>query len=332
MATARKLPSGNYRVRVHIGGGSYKSFTARTKKEAEFMATEYLHKLKKDAADMTVSEAITKYIDSKSNVLSPTTVSSYRGIARNNFQGIMQIKLKVLTSEDIQAEINNMAKNLSAKTISNAYGLLSATLKTYHPSLIPNVTLPQKQRKIKRLLPAETIYNAVKGTEIELPVLMAMWLGMRMSEIRGLKRSSITDDGCLIVDSVIVTVDGKHIEKTNAKTSDSKRKIKIPKYILSLINQSDSEYLVELTGQAIYKRFIRLLDKHHLPHMTFHDLRHVNASVMVQLGVPDKYAMERGGWSTTSTLKSVYQHTFTTEREIIDKRIDDYFNNICHEK
>lgn len=62
--------------------------------------------------------------------------------------------------------------------------------------------------------------------------------------------------------------------------------------------------------------------------MTFHDLRHVNASVMVQLGVPDKYAMERGGWSTTSTLKSVYQHTFTTEREIIDKRIDDYFNDI----
>lgn len=150
MATARKLPSGKWRVLQYAGLDTngkrqYQSFTAGTKKDAEFMAAEHFAKNKTNPKDMTVSEAITKYINSKSNVLSPTTVSSYRGIARNNFQGIMQIKLKALTSEDIQAEINNMAKTLSAKTISSAYGLLSTTLKTYHPSLIPNVTLPQKQ-------------------------------------------------------------------------------------------------------------------------------------------------------------------------------------------
>lgn len=66
--------------------------------------------------------------------------------------------------------------------------------------------------------------------------------------------------------------------------------------------------------------------------MTFHDLRHLNASVMVSLGVPDKYAMERGGWATNSTLKNVYQHTFAENRKTIDATIDDFFNNICNTK
>ena len=59
--------------------------------------------------------------------------------------------------------------------------------------------------------------------------------------------------------------------------------------------------------------------------ITFHDLRHVNASVMAALGIPDVYAMERGGWSNTTTLRSVYQQNFTDERNRIDKQIDDYF-------
>ena len=62
--------------------------------------------------------------------------------------------------------------------------------------------------------------------------------------------------------------------------------------------------------------------------ITFHDLRHLNASIMLMLGIPDKYAMERGGWSTDSVLKSVYQQTFSTERKKIDKIIDCYFNGI----
>lgn len=49
---------------------------------------------------------------------------------------------------------------------------------------------------------------------------------------------------------------------------------------------------------------------------------------MLFLNIPDKYAMERGGWSTSSTLKNVYQHTFSEERKQVDKKIDDYFNGI----
>lgn len=37
--------------------------------------------------------------------------------------------------------------------------------------------------------------------------------------------------------------------------------------------------------------------------MTFHDLRHLNASVMAALRIPDKYAQERGGWKSDKIMK-----------------------------
>ena len=97
-----------------------------------------------------------------------------------------------------------------------------------------------------------------------------------------------------------------------------------------MINELPKEqiYITLLSGQAIYKRFSRLLEANGVQHMTFHDLRHMNASVMLALGIPDKYAMERGGWSSPHVMKSVYQHTFTAERQAADDKIDDYFNDI----
>lgn len=38
------------------------------------------------------------------------------------------------------------------------------------------------------------------------------------------------------------------------------------------------------------------------------------------LGVPDKYAMERGGWKTDNTMKAVYQNVFSEERIEVDKK------------
>lgn len=57
----------------------------------------------------------------------------------------------------------------------------------------------------------------------------------------------------------------------------------------------------------------------------------MNASIMLQLGIPDKYAMERGGWSTNATLQAVYQHTFADERKIVDNKIDTYFAELLDE-
>ena len=68
-----------------------------------------------------------------------------------------------------------------------------------------------------------------------------------------------------------------------------------------------------------------ILEAHNIPHCRFHDLRHANASIMLMLGVPDKYAMERLGHATNSTLKNVYQHTMDAEKLDIASRINAYF-------
>jgi integrase len=66
--------------------------------------------------------------------------------------------------------------------------------------------------------------------------------------------------------------------------------------------------------------------------MTFHQLRHMNASVMAALGIPNLYAQERGGWSTDHTLKRVYQHTFSEERMKVDRIVDTFFEDKIKKK
>jgi len=51
---------------------------------------------------------------------------------------------------------------------------------------------------------------------------------------------------------------------------------------------------------------------------------------MLMLGIPDKCAMERGGWSSNGVLKSVYQHTFSEECKLVDERIDGYFDALLN--
>ena len=372
MPTARKLPSGSWRclayshsVSLYNDDGSpkldsngkpkkkriYESFTSDDstragKNEAEQAAAEFL--LNKSSAassryeNLTLREAIDKYIESLDALRSPTTVQVYRTIQENGFQDIMDIPLKKLTQQKLQVAVNNEAKRpakryknsdktISPKTLSNEYGLLTAVINAYYPKLKLDISLSKSDTPIKELIPPDQIYQAVKGTEIELPVLLAMWLSFSMSEIRGLTKSkSILNGNYLAIQEVVVNVDRKPKRKGQAKQDTRKRILKIPPYIKSLIDKTDPEIdeIVTLSGHAIYCRFVRLLKKNGLPAMTFHDLRHVNASVMALLRIPDKYAMERGGWKTDKVMKKIYTHTFSEVREAFDATIDNYFENI----
>ncbi|MCH5264189.1 MAG: tyrosine-type recombinase/integrase, partial [Lachnospiraceae bacterium] len=99
----------------------------------------------------------------------------------------------------------------------------------------------------------------------------------------------------------------------------------------------DNDNLVQISGRALYHRWIRLQDENGMEHITFHDLRHLNASVMALLRIPDKYAQERGGWKSDKVMKKIYMQTFSEERERVDDVIDGYFEGVMqhemqHEK
>lgn len=337
MATARKLPSGSWRVRVYDSETkTYKSFTSKNpgkagKKEAEMMAQMYLNgKEKKPLTEKTLGECIDDYIALKENILSPTTIDKYKNIKRNQLdKTFLSMGLSKINGVTVQSEVNRLAGKYSPKTVHNAHGLISAVLRTYYPDLQYKITLPQKQ--YKNYPTAEEIIRMFKGTDIELAVLLGMWQGFRISEIRGLKKSDFVD-GNLIINRVKVDVGNDTVIKDTPKTADSRRKMAVPPIIQSMVDKLDTEYITELNRKGIYQRFKRIVKKNGYPDITFHDLRHINASVMLALNVPDKYAMERGGWSTTSTLKRVYQETFSDERQKIDERIDKYFEDIYDTK
>ena len=332
---AEQLPSGSWRCRVYDPiTKKYKSFTTKVKGKRgkhliEAEATAWAAGRKpKPIQEKPFGECIDDYIELKSNILSPTTIDKYRNIRTNQLSAdFLSIVMDDMDGIAIQTEINRLAAIYAPKTVINAHGLISATISAYYPQLVYKVTLPKKQKRFRDLPTAEEIIRIFKGTDMELLVLLGMWQGFRASEIRGLKKSDFKN-GVLTINRVIVTVKGKHIEKDEAKTVNSRRRLQVPSIIQSLVDKVDGEYITTLSGQAIYKRFVRLMEKHGYTGVRFHDLRHLNASVMLMLGVPDKYAMERGGWSTTSTLKNVYQETFSEERRAVDIRIDDYFTDL----
>lgn len=335
MAKAVQLPSGNWNVKIYIGKDENgkrirKSFTADTRWKAEKMADDYLKKGKKEEKKISVGEAIEGYVRLKENVLAPSTIRGYRIIRRNRLQSLMSVDIHEVNNINMQLAINEDSKTAGYKSIKEAKALVCSALKLYGVRLDLNVTLPAKKPKIKNLPTAEQVINIIRGTDVELPCLLAMWLSLRISEVRGLQFRDIKDNIVTVRRSNVYFDGNDNIKEVN-KTYNSTRQLAIPPYIQKLIeavpHEEETDFIVPMGYNAICNHFKKLLAENDLK-MTFHDLRHLNASIMLKLGIPDKYAMERGGWSTNNTLKAVYQHTFSDERKLVDEKIDDYFNGI----
>lgn len=314
MAKAKKLPSGNWRVLVYAGIGTdgkrkYESFTAATKKEAEYQAAEFALKQKAKTApeNMTLGEAYDKYIESKSNVLSPNTIREYKRSRKQNLQGLMNIKLSYLTQELIQKEINEASTNHSPKSVRNMHGLLSAVLSVYMPDFKLHTTLPQRQ-KYERQIPTDKDINKLlevaKGTVYEVPIMLAAFGALRRGEICALTPDDVTDTGVKISKAIAINEDLKKVVKA-PKTYAGYRFVELPDFVIEKLKRWD----FKINPATLTNRFSDFVKKAGIPHCRFHDLRHYHASVLHALGVPDKYVMQRGGWSSTGVLQDVYQHT-----------------------
>ena len=89
MAEPKKLPSGSWRIRIcyldEKGKQVRKSFTAETKQEARHMADVFMteRKQNKKIENKTTKQLADYYIENRSNVLSPTTITGYKSILKN---------------------------------------------------------------------------------------------------------------------------------------------------------------------------------------------------------------------------------------------------------
>lgn len=329
MAKAKKLNSGNWRCLAYIGTENgkrkYKSFTAPTKKEAELLALSYEKGREEEKADTTTLGAIVEqYIDLKTNILSASTIREYRRIREHCYPELFSMRICDITSHTIQAFINEEAAHTSAKTVKNRFGFILSALKEHDPEKVYRIKYPPKVKKdisIPNDDDVKRLWEYTKGTDMEIPILLAAYVGLRRGEIcavDGIK------NGRLKIDKVVVQNDvGAWIIQPRAKTEAGNRIAYAPPFVAEIVKKADLP--IKLKPNNISDRFREITKKLDMPDYRFHDLRHYYASALMSAGVPDKYVIERIGHSTDHMLKTVYQHTMKEKNKEIDLTIDTLF-------
>lgn len=347
MATkAKKLPSGMWRARAQLvgmdGSRHYKSFTAETRKEAEFLATQYSFLQKEiTRTRTTVGEAIAGYIDLKEKVLSPSTVVGYRQIQRRAFPSIANIRLDTLTNRVIQSAINLYTVNHAPKTVRNATALLMASLAEFAPEKQFRVALPSPQKPsvaVPTQSEVKSILEATNGTPMHIAYLLCALLGLRRSEVSAVEWADVNFNAKTITINKAVVISPKKTTAPEApwvtkapKSYAGTRTLTVPTVIMDELERlrptATDPRIVPFKPDAVYRHF-----KHLRTSLGFsfrlHDLRHYCASVMLALNVPDKYAMERMGHATPNMLKTVYQHTFAEHQKNISDRINAFYEKM----
>ena len=149
----------------------------------------------------------------------------------------------------------------------------------------------------------QALFEAAKGTLIEIPIFLGAFYGLRRSEALGLKWDAIDFQNNTITIRHTVTscnLDGKHIQiaQDTTKTKSSMRTLPlVPVFkekLLKLKEQQEEykrvcgrcynkkylEYIcVDEMGTLISPHYLtasfpKLLEKNNLRHIRFHDLRH----------------------------------------------------------
>ena len=347
MAKAIQLPSGSWRVRVYDKEtGRRLSFTSQLpgkagKNEAEFLAKQWQSGRKAErirkSSGKNVRECVEEYIQSKENLLSPSSIRGYYIILNNALDTIGNIKTAALTEKDLQFWINQNASKYAPKSVKSQYGLVAAALRQeriqldYHSILLPII------KKIEKQIPTEeqisVILHMIEGTSVELPVTIAVTLGLRQSEIAALRWDDYNGKTIKIHAAKVPNKDNHFIIKDTTKSDASTRELEVDELLKARLDRAKrtSEYISPMLPTSVLRKFNHLCDKNNLPRFTMHEQRHGNASMMLAKGVPDKYAMKRLGQSSPNMVKNIYQHLYENkEKEVSDtvsKAFSDIYNN-----
>ena len=332
---AEKLPSGNYRCRVtwtENGVRHTESFTRPSAPEARMAAARFMGRTYKSKTDLTVGDAVDKYISVNSNVLSHSTIRGYR-IAQSRIDSIGKLKIKSITNNAVQTFINDLAGRYSPKTVRNTYGLLSAALYHFQPDLALNVRLPAPKADRTNIPTKEEVDRLLANANPTLKIAIALcgFCAIRRGAICTLKHKDLDRKNKTIHvhASMIEGEDGAWHIKDSAKTGKSNRFVHCPEFVFDLIGEgSPDDPILNVRPNAISNAFRRLRNKLGID-VTFHDLRAFYASSMAILGVPDFYVADEGGWEKNSVaLKKIYQRVQRDERERFYALSDKFFESV----
>ena len=254
--------------------------------------------------------------------------------------------LEELAAKDIQQFYLEQRKRVSGCTVIHYHAIIHKALK-YAVKLdliatnpADRVERPKKERYVASFYDADEVnalFQAARGTNLEIPILLGAFYGLRRSEVIGLKWDAIDFERNTITVQHTVTscnVDGKNmlVAADRTKTKSSMRTLPLVPFMKErLLQQKKAQaenrklcgrsYVKDYLGYvcvneigAILKpnyistSFPKLLEANGLRHIRFHDLRHSCASLMLANGVPMKQIQEWLGHSDFSTTANIYAH------------------------
>jgi len=181
------------------------------------------------------------------------------------------------------------------------------------------------------------LINAAKDTKLNLAVMFGLFYGLRRSEIVGLKWQNFDLVNNLFTIAHTVTSfkrDGKMVRYAKDKTKNQSSLRSLPLIPLFQVmmkalrekqkedrrlcgncyNKQYQDYVyVDDVGKLMNPDYIsamfpKLLEKHGLRHIRFHDTRHSCASLLLRNGVSMKEIQEWLGHSDYSTTANLYAH------------------------
>lgn len=351
MAYIRKTRAGTYQAEIFVGrdanGKPIREYITRpTWKECARAAKERELELEErslmDIPRTRVVAWFEMYLKLNEGEFSPATIALYERYLRNHYTPffkrmklcdvnqvhIKQFQAQLLAEKGLaKSSVNRIMSALKA-AFGEALGDSSPfkDFKIVGPNE-PNVKAPTMEEFLK-------IWDAVKGSRYELPVLLAAWCGFRRGEILALRVNDLDfENGTIRIDEAWTkTKDGTYVLKP-PKSKRGLRTERAPDELMDMLKAyiTKAGNLVRIipckdmflfggrpdTFSTAYRNFIR---RHGAPEYSFHELRHFHATWLFENDIPDKYAAKRMG-QTIEVLKSTYQHLGLKKQAEVDEKI-----------
>gem|GEM_PF-338699 len=354
----RQLPSGSWHAQVYAGrgpGGERITPLSITDSDPDEVGRQIIafkkNRSRLKAGNFSVEEAVRRYIsvreEHNGGAASVTTLAAYTRYADNHLDDLGAMQARSVTQEDMLHYKNHLAQKttpklvdgkivkvkLSPKYVKNVCTLVTSAIN----EAIPGARLMLRHTKSKgkpRLVPSEQdmvrILQAAEGTPLFKAILLALCMGDRRSQICGLEYRDVDYRLCTVsIERAVVKDVHNALHEKPPKTEASIRVVKVSPEVVALLGHGEArEKVVKLKPSDISRGFAALVNGLGMAKYTFHSLRHFNASAMLALGVPNRYAQERGGWATDHVLKTVYQHTLDEKKAEVDDVCNSYFSGL----
>lgn len=318
--TIDKLPSGNYRIRQMQDGKTYSVTVDHkpSKVEALKLITE---KMSGISVKGSFRAAAQDYIDSKRNILSPRTVKEYELYPNALPKWFTNMQMAQIDQMVVQKCVNELAVTLAPKTVRNYHGFIAAVLSPY---ITLKTTLPRIEKKEMYIPPKEDykrLLEAFEGTQYHVVIQLMLW-GMRRGEILALSPDDIEGNVVHITKDMVLSPEKEWVIKP-PKTKESRRDITINPELADEIRAQG--YIYKGSPNNIEKVFKRTQQQLGIKEFRPHALRHLCASVLMDMGYDMKTIQQWCGWSSTEVPEKIYLHSLKLrDKDSVQKLTDDF--------